>query len=252
MKKIYKNRLPKGMEVASTKVRVDKGNLFVDVELKKKFNDGDFLVTDNGCIFIYNTNYKLRQLYGFYVGVDFYNEISISIGLSGFSGVERLANEQEKENFLSRLEKELHKRWNPETKKLEDIGPVIKTYQDLIDNNITIKKGYCVMGNSDIISANKGVFSESNRNVASSEKVAKSMLAMAMISQLMPYYGGEITDEEWNNSTNNKYIIERRFGEIYRDAYCSVNCFLAFHTAKQRDEFLKYNEQLVKDYLMID
>lgn len=28
--------------------------------------------------------------------------------------------------------------------------------------------------------------------------------------------------------------------------------FLAFHTIEQRDEFLKYNEQLVKDYLMIE
>jgi len=28
--------------------------------------------------------------------------------------------------------------------------------------------------------------------------------------------------------------------------------FLAFHTGQQRDDFLKYNEQLVKDYLMIE
>lgn len=256
MKKIYKNRLPKGMEVVSTNVRVEDGNVFVDIELKEKFEpkDGDFVVTNNGCIFIYNSNYSgicKENSSGFYVGVDAFGDIVINDG-GVFSRPERLATEQEKSTFLKRIEKELNKKWNPETKKLEDIELVIKTYQDLIDNNITIKKGYCVMGNSDIISANKGVFSESNRNVAYSKKVAKSILAMGMISQLMPLYGGAITDEEWNNSTNNKYIIERRFGEIYRDAYCSVNCFLAFHTAEQRDEFLKYNEQLVKDYLMID
>lgn len=255
MKKIYKNQLPKGMEVTSTSVRVENGNVFVDVELKEKFEpkDGDFVVTNNGCIFIYNSNYSglcKENSSGFYVGVDAFGDIVINDG-GVFSRPERLATEQEKSTFLKRIEKELNKKWNPETKKLEDFKPVIRTYQDLIDNDLKIK-GYCVIGPSDIISVNGGVFSESNRNVASSEKVAKSMLAMAMISQLMPYYGGEITDEEWNNSTNNKYIIERRFGEIYRDAYCSVNCFLAFHTAKQRDEFLKYNEQLVKDYLMID
>lgn len=255
MEKTYKYQLPKGMEVTSTSVRVENGNVFVDVELKEKFEpkDGDFVVTNNGCIYIYNSNYSglcKENSSGFYVGVDAFGDIVINDG-GVFSRPERLATEQEKSTFLKRIEKELNKKWNPETKKLEDFKPVIRTYQDLIDNDLKIK-GYCVIGPSDIISVNGGVFSESNRNVASSEKVAKSMLAMAMISQLMPYYGGEITDEEWNNSTNNKYIIERRFGEIYRDAYCSVNCFLAFHTAKQRDEFLKYNEQLVKDYLMID
>lgn len=243
------------MEVTSTSVRVENGNVFVDIELKEKFEpkDGDFVVTNNGCIFIYNSNYSglcKENSSGFHVGVDAFGDIVINDG-GVFSRPERLATEQEKSTFLKRIEKELNKKWNPETKKLEDFKPVIRTYQDLIDNDLKIK-GYCVIGPSDIISVNGGVFSESNRNVASSKKVAKSMLAMAMISQLMPYYGGEITDEEWNNSTNNKYIIERRFGEIYRDAYCSVNCFLAFHTAKQRDEFLKYNEQLVKDYLMID
>lgn len=35
------------------------------------------------------------------------------------------------------------------------------------------------------------------------------------------------------------------------EAYSNYE-FLAFRTAKQRDEFLKNNEQLVKDYLMIE
>mgnify|MGYP005967294557 CR=1 FL=1 len=34
------------------------------------------------------------------------------------------------------------------------------------------------------------------KHLAISKKVAKLMLAMAQISQLIPYYGGEITDEE--------------------------------------------------------
>lgn len=79
------------------------------------------------------------------------------------------------------------------------------------------------------------------------------MLAMAMISQLMPYYGGEITKEEWKNDNKYKYIIT-----FYKERIITVDWidnnyyFLAFHTKEQRDEFLKYNEQLVKDYLMID
>lgn len=256
MKKIYKNRLPKGMEVVSTNVRVEDGNVFVDIELKEKFEpkDGDFVVTNNGCIFIYNSNYSglcKENSSGFYVGVDAFGDIVINDG-GVFSRPERLATEQEKSTFLKRIEKELNKKWNPETKKLEDFKPVIRTYQDLIDNNITIKKGYCVMGNSDIISANKGVFSESNRNVAYSKKVAKSILAMAMISQLMPYYSGEITDEEWNNLNIDKYYIYKSNENIHTSVTNYHYYFLAFHTEEQRNKFLKYNEQLVKDYLMID
>lgn len=77
------------------------------------------------------------------------------------------------------------------------------------------------------------------------------MLAMAMISQLMPYYGGEITDEEWGMETD-KYIITRIGNKIKLDHCTHYHYLLAFHFASQRDEFLKYNEQLVKDYLMID
>lgn len=91
-----------------------------------------------------------------------------------------------------------------------------------------------------------------NKNVFLTEKHAKSALAMAQISQLMPYYGGEITDEEWEDRSIRKYIIFRRTSYIGGyDTYSNYE-FLAFRTAEQRDEFLKNNEQLVKDYLMIE
>ena len=91
----------------------------------------------------------------------------------------------------------------------------------------------------------------SNRNVFLTEKHAKSALAMAQISQLIPYYGGEITNDEWKDSSIRKYIIFRKMSYVERcEAYSNYE-FLAFHTAEQRDEFLRNNEQLVKDYLMI-
>lgn len=94
--------------------------------------------------------------------------------------------------------------------------------------------------------------SNSNRNVFLTEKHAKSALAMAQISQLIPYYGGKITNDEWKDSSIRKYIIFRKMGYVGRcEAYSNYE-FLAFHTAEQRDEFLKNNEQLVKDYLMIE
>lgn len=132
-----------------------------------------------------------------------------------------------------------------ETKK-----PIIRTYQDLIDNNIKIQ-GYYISGSKiydyDIYCANNDTV-----DVASSKKVAKSMLAMAMISQLMPYYGGEITKKEWNDEDITKYCLTKSENKIVKcTAFWTYN-FLAFHTEEQRDEFFEYNKQLVKDYLMID
>lgn len=138
-------------------------------------------------------------------------------------------------------------------RKEEKKEPVIRTYQDLIDNKAEITGYYIDTESSNIMDIFVSVPAENmNRNVASSEKVAKSMLAMAQISQLMPYYGGAITDEEWCNINLLKHCITCRNNQVYKEGLGQLKVFLAFRTAKQRDEFLKYNEQLVKDYLMID
>lgn len=135
-------------------------------------------------------------------------------------------------------------------RKEEKKEPVIRTYQDLIDNGIEIK-GFWINGFE--INSFKGHLEDYYcEDVAASEKVAKSMLAMAKISQLMPYYGGEVTDKEWNDGNITKFVIERIKNEINTDYYNNSFHFLAFHTAEQRGNFLKYNKQLVKDYLMID
>lgn len=49
-----------------------------------------------------------------------------------------------------------------------------------------------------------------------------------------------------------KYIIKRDGCSIKLDIHHTIYKFIAFHTEEQRDEFLKNNEQLVKDYLMIE
>lgn len=91
-----------------------------------------------------------------------------------------------------------------------------------------------------------------NKNVFLTEKHAKSALAMAQISQLIPFYGGEITDEEWKDGDMKKYVITRDCNEIKSVVNYIKYEFLAFHTEEQRNVFLKNNEQLVKDYLMIE
>lgn len=93
-----------------------------------------------------------------------------------------------------------------------------------------------------------------NHDVFATEKQAKSALAMAQISQIMANddrFGGVITDEEWKMGRL-IHTIER-----YKDTYTIQSRvdyypFLAFHTYEQRDLFLEENEDLVKDYLMLD
>lgn len=137
-------------------------------------------------------------------------------------------------------------------KKEEKKEPAIKTFQDLISNKIKMS-GYYISNQDATIRENDSCdASELMKDVALSKKVAKSMRAMAMISQLMPFYGKEITDKEWEARILPKFVIGKNQNLIYSDINYTDYCFLAFHTSDQRDDFLKYNEQLVKDYLMID
>ena len=93
-----------------------------------------------------------------------------------------------------------------------------------------------------------------NYNVFATEKQAKAALAMARISQIMANderFGGVVTGEEWNRDEYKSYIC--RVGDyIGKPDYMGSYCFLAFHTKEQRDLFLEENEDLVKDYLMME
>lgn len=131
MKKTYKLTLPKDKEVAKQSVRIEDGNILVDVELKDKFEpkDGDFIYIESSVsysVFIYkqytpdNKNhmgcYAARQV-GF-------GEVYWNFNEENYAPKNRacrFATPKEKADLLECLEKERHKRWNPETKKLEDI-----------------------------------------------------------------------------------------------------------------------------------
>ena len=126
------------------------------------------------------------------------------------------------------------------------------------DDETAMLKGYFIGMLSTVVSTSQTPNCHNepvNYNVFATEKQVKSALAMARISQIMANdkrFGGPITDEEWKkNNTIIKYVIVRYENEIICSfSYYSYR-FLAFHTSKQRDLFLKENEDLVKDYLMI-
>ena len=132
-------------------------------------------------------------------------------------------------------------------KKAENIDPKVEVWDDLPEIN-----GYYIERESEIVEITDMYNDSTNLNVFKTKKHAKKALAVAQISQLMPYYGGEITDDEWNNNDLVKYVIRRSENRIERGVYNYVYFFLAFHTEEQRESFLLNNEQLVRDYLMID
>lgn len=122
--------------------------------------------------------------------------------------------------------------------------PTWKDLKSIMGAYIDIDSEICFASNSEICGQNMNIFL--------TEKHAKSALAMAQISQLIPYYGGEMTDEELEDVKITKFSIYRERDKIGRTYFTRGYEFLAFHTAEQRDEFIRNNEQLVKDYLMIE
>ena len=126
MKKKYKYQLPQNKEVKSFNTKIENGNLLVEVELGEKIEskDGDFLCAGNGDVFIYSSKIaSSSDCVCAYCGA-YGDKGNIEIKFSNnwvYKKECRYATEKEKADFLERLEKELHKRWNAETKQLEDI-----------------------------------------------------------------------------------------------------------------------------------
>src|SRR5574344_60104 len=97
----------------------------------------------------------------------------------------------------------------------------------------------------------------SGKGLALSEKDAICMRALAQITQLMPHYGGNVTEKEWRDTTQQKWEI---WYDLYTQNFYIANCrmyrqspnVMVFHTKGQGEDFLKSNEQLVRDYLMLN
>ena len=129
----------------------------------------------------------------------------------------------------------------------------VKVWEDLVNNELEIPTNSCLIGSgSELTKMCIGTFENTDKNIFIDERHAKSALAMSQISQLMSFYGGAITKEEWSNSKTDKYVIMRTGNDVIANSYSCQYQFLAFHTMEQRDDFMRYNERLVKDYLMLD
>ena len=132
----------------------------------------------------------------------------------------------------------------------------IKTWGDLCEAGAISEEirlsGYYIGADSNIWMAHRLRVEDGNRNVFATEKEAISARAAAMISQLMPYYGGAIDNDSWRDVMVNKFVIKRVGSTIDFRITGSEYHFLAFRSYEGREDFYNNNEQLVKDYLMID
>lgn len=180
-----------------------------------------------------------------FCGIDSLNNLAISKSnyLWTINDV-RPANTTEKELFYNKV-KEAGYEWNSDTLTLSKI-------EKWRNKEGTKMNGYYISSDATIYSYDDGVLCRNSYNVFATKKQAKSALAMARISQIMDNdnrFGGTITDEEWN--TDKKYTIIRRGNNLgIETRYCYE--YLSFHTNEQAELFLKENEDLIKDYYMID
>lgn len=107
--------------------------------------------------------------------------------------------------------------------------------------------GYGITTENNIVHWSKLSAIKDNKNVFLNEKYAKSALALAQISQLLPYYDSNV---DWGN-IRYKYCINKELNRIIIKQWSSVYHILAFNSLEEAERFLKYNEQLVKDYFML-
>ncbi|WP_287385597.1 hypothetical protein [Lachnospira sp.] len=118
-------------------------------------------------------------------------------------------------------------------------------------------KGFYIDDDNRIIHQKSSIrWIKRNRNIFATEEQARSAQAMAELSQIIANderFGGPITGVEWSYAHCTKYIITRIDSTVGYQRYTN-NCyfFLAFHTEEQARLFLEENEDLIKQYYMID
>ena len=108
-------------------------------------------------------------------------------------------------------------------------------------------EGYYIDNSSYIVDGGLLAPHQEHKNVFLNKKYAKSALALAQISQLLPYYDSNV---DWDRSITKYYIL--RIGNEIHIGMCICSYHpLTFKSREEAERFLKYNEQLVKDFFML-
>lgn len=127
MEKTYKITLPKGVSVNEIETNVEDGVLSVSVEMEKERympKDGDFVTCDNGYrlwVIIYkHTEHDPYECSYYYVMKNMGLDNIMFDNYCDAQDTLRPATEEERQELLDALANE-GKRWNAETKQIEDL-----------------------------------------------------------------------------------------------------------------------------------
>lgn len=136
--------------------------------------------------------------------------------------------------------------WN---KWIKEQNSTPKTWSDIIFNKTVFKyRLHYVAPNDEDYFTSDGT-----------TPLEESALALLKIHQLIEIgYGGNLTNEEWITQQPKYLIVPTCYKYSYKfsvitTAFFTDKCHIAFHTEKQAEEFLKYEEniQLLRDYFML-
>lgn len=151
----------------------------------------------------------------------------------GYSGIDKEKSDFDKGLIV--LKKKENSPW-------KDNHPTVSGYYIDTDNNLKKQASHIT-------------WHTCNHNIFATEEQAKAMQAMAELSQIMANdkrFGKPFTDEEWKDPGIKKYVIERYSNDVQLESYYKAWYFLAFRTPEQRDLFYKENEDLIKQYYMLN
>lgn len=213
----------------------------------KDAKPGDVLICEDGKYpFIFQNS--LGRSSFVYCGLSDTDSIIYSDDTPWTNDVVRPATYEEKEMLFKKME-EAGYSWDAKSLTLS------KNPKRWRDNEDAVINGYYIDTTSYIRNLRDYSNTKASYNIFATEKQAKSALSMARISQIMANdkrFGGAITNEEWHNTDCKKFVLKRDTDKAVIDSVCLTYNFLAFHTMKQAELFLKENEDLVKDYYMMD
>lgn len=144
--------------------------------------------------------------------------------------------------------------------KIKKSSETVLVWDDLIEYHKKLAKGSAYIDmKSQIIPVLDGFWRDASlckKSVYLNNTFAESALALAQISQLMPYYGGIVTDLEWVDPNVKKYVLQRNGNLILQYTVTTSNdnniwSPVAFHTESQMKLFYNKNYSLLKKLFMM-
>lgn len=200
----------------------------------KLFCDGDILQSTSGHPFIFDGQRVLNEALSCHCGIDIKGELQLF------------------------LDKVIPVRWcSDDELKI--------TYATPENKNLLLKKlkeeGYeCELGNygRKVINMFKiktfdDLKSHKLPDLSDNDKLRKHNEAVTKIIMLFPYYGGKISENEWDDIDQKKFIIQfcNKSRRIVVTEDSKSRYFLAFHTFEKAKDFIDNNEELIRDYYLL-